>query len=108
MYAPTSCSSTWAAAGSAASRLDLARNVGELKHVRATFCVSRQNEIFEEFAGLGCRVLPVDTFEAASGALMRGYRVRTLYRTVLDELSASARPASSPLCRTSGRRCSRR
>ena len=66
--------------------LDLAHHVAELKHVRATFCVSRQNEMFEEFAGLGCRVLPVDTFEAASGALMRGYRVRALYRTVLDEL----------------------
>jgi glycosyltransferase involved in cell wall biosynthesis len=66
--------------------LDLARNVAGLKHVRATFCVSRQNEIFEAFAGLGCRVLPVDTFEGAGGALMRGYRVRTLYRAVLDEL----------------------
>jgi glycosyltransferase involved in cell wall biosynthesis len=66
--------------------LDLARSVAELKHVRATFCVSRQNEIFEEFAGLGCRVLPVDTFQAAGGALVRGYRVRTLYRNVLGEL----------------------
>ena len=66
--------------------LDLARNVGGLKHVRATFCVSRQNEMFEAFADLGCRVLPVDTFEAASGALVHGYRVRALYRTVLDEL----------------------
>jgi glycosyltransferase involved in cell wall biosynthesis len=66
--------------------LDLARNVAGLKHVRATFCVSRQNEMFEAFADIGCRVLPVDTFEAASGALVHGYRVRALYRTVLDEL----------------------
>jgi glycosyltransferase involved in cell wall biosynthesis len=42
--------------------------------------------MFEAFADLGCRVLPVDTFEAASGALVHGYRVRSLYRTVLDEL----------------------
>jgi glycosyltransferase involved in cell wall biosynthesis len=66
--------------------LDLARHIAELRHVRATFCVSRQNELFEAFAGLGCRVLPVDTFEAAGGALVRSYRVRTLCRTVLDEL----------------------
>jgi glycosyltransferase involved in cell wall biosynthesis len=67
--------------------LDLARHIAALRHVRATFCVSRQNEMFEAFAGLGCRVLPVDTFEAAGGALVRGYRVRTLCRTVLGELA---------------------
>jgi glycosyltransferase involved in cell wall biosynthesis len=66
--------------------LDLARNVAELTHVRATFCVSRQNEMFESFAGIGCRVLPVDTFAAPSGALVHGYRVRALYRNVLGEL----------------------
>jgi glycosyltransferase involved in cell wall biosynthesis len=66
--------------------LELARNITELTHVRATFCVSRQNEIFSKFEGLGCRVLPVDTFEGAGGALVRGYRVRCLYRSVLDEL----------------------
>jgi len=66
--------------------LELARSVAELSHVRATFCVSRQNEMFEAFAGLGCRVLPVDTFAGPGGALVRGYRVGTLYRTVLGEL----------------------
>jgi glycosyltransferase involved in cell wall biosynthesis len=66
--------------------LELARQVAELTHVRATFCVSRQNETFEELASLGRRILAVDTFEGASGALARCYRVRTLYRTILDEL----------------------
>jgi glycosyltransferase involved in cell wall biosynthesis len=67
--------------------LELARSVAAAGQARATFCVSRQNEIFGEFAGLGCRVLPVDTFEEAGGALARGYRVRTLYRNVLGELT---------------------
>jgi glycosyltransferase involved in cell wall biosynthesis len=67
--------------------LELARSVAKLSHVRATFCVSRQNEMFEAFAGLTCRLLPVDTFAGPSGALVRGYRVRTLYRTVLEELT---------------------
>jgi glycosyltransferase involved in cell wall biosynthesis len=67
--------------------LELARSVARLKHVRATFCVSRQNEMLEAFAGIGCRILPVDTFAAASGALVRSYRALTLCRTVLDELA---------------------
>src|SRR5688572_9001515 len=67
--------------------LALARSVARLKHVRATFCVSRQNEMLEAFAGIGCRILPVDTFAAASGALVRSYRALTLCRTVLDELA---------------------
>ncbi|HEX6002145.1 MAG TPA: glycosyltransferase family 4 protein [Hyphomicrobiaceae bacterium] len=67
--------------------LELARTVAELPHVRATFCVSRQNEIFPAFADVGCRVLPVDTFDSVGGALTRGYRVRTLYRNVLGELT---------------------
>ena len=73
--------------GSGRFTLELARCIGELAHVRATFCVSRQNELFHEFARLACRVLPVDTFEGAGGALARGYRVRTLYRNVLGELT---------------------
>jgi glycosyltransferase involved in cell wall biosynthesis len=67
--------------------LELARSVGRLKHVRATFCVSRQNEMLEAFADLGCRILPVDTFAAAGEALVRSYRVLALCRTVLDELA---------------------
>ncbi|HWE18903.1 MAG TPA: glycosyltransferase family 4 protein [Hyphomicrobiaceae bacterium] len=73
--------------GSGRFTLELARCIAELAHVRATFCVSRQTELFQEFAGLTCRVLPVDTFEGAGGALARGYRVRTLYRNVLCELT---------------------
>jgi glycosyltransferase involved in cell wall biosynthesis len=73
--------------GSGRFALELARCIGELAHVRATFCVSRQTELFQEFAGLTCRVLPVDTIEGAGGALARGYRVRTLYRDVLGELT---------------------
>jgi glycosyltransferase involved in cell wall biosynthesis len=66
--------------------LELARSMGEIPHVQATFCVSRQNEIFGRFANLPCRVLPVDTFEGPGGALARSYRVRSLYRNVLGEL----------------------
>jgi glycosyltransferase involved in cell wall biosynthesis len=73
--------------GSGRFALELARCIGELAHVRATFCVSRQTELFQEFAGLACSVLPVDTFEGADGALARGSRVRTLYRNVLGELT---------------------
>jgi glycosyltransferase involved in cell wall biosynthesis len=66
--------------------LDLARSMGEIPHVQATFCVSRQNEIFGRFEDLPGRVLPVDTFEGPGGALARSYRVRSLYRNVLGEL----------------------
>lgn len=66
--------------------LELAQSIAEVTHVRATFCVSRQNESLRELAGLGCRVLPVDTFEGAGGALTRAYRVRSLYRCVVGEL----------------------
>jgi glycosyltransferase involved in cell wall biosynthesis len=66
--------------------LELARSMGEIPHVQATFCVSRQNEIFGRFSNLPCRVLPVDTFEGPGGALARSYRVRSLYRNVLGEL----------------------
>jgi glycosyltransferase involved in cell wall biosynthesis len=66
--------------------LELARSVAAMKHVRATFCVSRQNEMFPAFASVGCGVLPVDTFARASGALVHGYRVPKLCRAVLDEL----------------------
>jgi glycosyltransferase involved in cell wall biosynthesis len=67
--------------------LGLARCMGEMPHVQATFCVSRQNEIFSRFADLPCRLLPVDTFEGPGGALARSYRVRSLYRNVLGELT---------------------
>jgi glycosyltransferase involved in cell wall biosynthesis len=67
--------------------LELARNMAELRHVRATFCVSRQSDTFGELSRLGCHLLPVDTFEGAGGALARGYRVRTLYRNLLGELT---------------------
>jgi glycosyltransferase involved in cell wall biosynthesis len=73
--------------GSGRFTLELARCIGELAHVRATFCVSRQSELFQEFARLACRVLPVDTFEGAGGALARGCLVRGLYRNVLGELT---------------------
>jgi len=68
--------------------LELARNIAEMPEMRATFCISRQNEIFDEFARVGCRLLPVDTFETAGGALARGYRVRSLYRNILGELTS--------------------
>lgn len=67
--------------------LELARSIAGTLDMRATFCVSRQNEIFDEFVRLGCRLLPVDTFETAGGAIGRGYRVRTLYRNILGELT---------------------
>jgi glycosyltransferase involved in cell wall biosynthesis len=67
--------------------LDLARSIAAISGVRATFCVSRQNEIFDEFVQLGCRLLPVDTFETPGGAVGRGYRVRALYRNILGELT---------------------
>jgi glycosyltransferase involved in cell wall biosynthesis len=66
--------------------LELARCMSEMPHVQATFCVSRQNEIFGRFTELPCRVLPVDTFEGPAGALARSYRVRSLYRNMLGEL----------------------
>jgi len=66
--------------------LELARSIAERPDIQATFCISRQNEIFPEFARIGCRLLPVDTFETASGAFARGYRVRALYRDVVGEL----------------------
>src|SRR5262245_33891919 len=55
--------------------------------MRATFCSSRQNEIFGEFARAGCRLLPVDTFDTATGAFSRSYRVRSLYRNIVGELT---------------------
>jgi glycosyltransferase involved in cell wall biosynthesis len=67
--------------------LELAQSIAGMAHMRATFCVSRQNEIFPEFARAGCRVLPVETFETATGAFSRSYRVRSLYRNVLGELT---------------------
>jgi glycosyltransferase involved in cell wall biosynthesis len=67
--------------------LELARSVAEMPHVQATFCISRQNELFDQLAQMRCRLLPVDTFDGAGGALARGYRVRTLYRNVLGELT---------------------
>jgi len=66
--------------------LELAQTVAEMPDVRATFCISRQNEIYREFARAGCRLLPADTFETAGGAFSKGYRARTLYRNVLGEL----------------------
>jgi glycosyltransferase involved in cell wall biosynthesis len=67
--------------------LELAQSIAQIPHMQATFCISRQNEIFREFAGIGCRVLPVDTFETATGAFSRSYRVRSLYRNILGELA---------------------
>lgn len=67
--------------------LELAQSIAEIPDMHATFCISRQNEIFSEFAGTGCGVLPVDTFETAGGAFSRGYRVRSLYRNILGELT---------------------
>jgi glycosyltransferase involved in cell wall biosynthesis len=67
--------------------LELAQSVAELPNMRATFCISRQNEIFREFARTGCRLLPVDTFESATGAFSRSYRVRSLYRNIVGELT---------------------
>src|SRR5262245_47841235 len=66
--------------------LELAQAVAEMPDFRATFCISRQNEIYREFARAGCRLLPADTFETAGGAISKGYRARTLYRNVLGEL----------------------
>jgi glycosyltransferase involved in cell wall biosynthesis len=67
--------------------LELAQAVAEMPDVQATFCISRQNEIYREFARTGCRLLPADTFETAAGALSRGYRARTLHRNLLGELT---------------------
>jgi hypothetical protein len=67
--------------------LELAQAIADMPDIEATFCISRQNELFREFARSGCRLLPVDTFETAGGAISRGYRARTLYRNVLGELT---------------------
>jgi glycosyltransferase involved in cell wall biosynthesis len=67
--------------------LELARSITEMPGMQATFCISRQNEIFGEFAEIGCRLLPVDTFETSGGAFSRGYRIRALYRNVVGELA---------------------
>ena len=73
--------------------LNLARCVADISEVKATFCISRQNELFSEFAQLRPMVLGVDTFTRGIGAAGRLYRIpficRELVRTVAVERSVA-------------------
>jgi glycosyltransferase involved in cell wall biosynthesis len=67
--------------------LELARSVAEMRHVRATFCISRHHDIFGELAGLACNLLPADIGEDAGCGPAYAQRQAALYHTVAGALT---------------------
>jgi glycosyltransferase involved in cell wall biosynthesis len=66
--------------------LELARSVAEMRHVRATFCISPRHAIFDPLTGLACDVLPADIGEDAGREPAHGQRAAALYHNVAGEL----------------------
>jgi len=62
--------------------LDLARVLDEA----AVVSISRQNELFDEIAKIGVSLLPVDTFEEGSGAILSAWRLLRIRRELTEAI----------------------
>jgi glycosyltransferase involved in cell wall biosynthesis len=67
--------------------LDLAHAAVDLPDLEPTFSIARSNELYDEFAKFGSRLLPVDTFDSVSGSLRFDNAIE-LRRRILGEIKA--------------------
>lgn len=73
--------SFWGRRGALAQfALELAGAAQDAPDLRATFSISRQNELFREFETLGADLDPIDTFSAGAGAAFELWRIPGLRR----------------------------
>lgn len=68
--------------------LELARAALEEPGIATTVSVSRQNELFQEFAALGPALFPVETFGNPAGAALKAWRIPLLRRQLRDRIVA--------------------
>lgn len=66
--------------------LELAKCLQAMPDVDASICISRQNELFPLFKGLGINLFPVDTFQHGRGALLESWRVPYLRNQIFRKL----------------------
>lgn len=81
--------SFWGRRGALAQfALELARAAQDAPDVRATFSISRQNELFEAFEPLGVDLAAIDTFAGGAGAALGLWRIPALRRRLAAQAAA--------------------
>lgn len=78
----------WGRRGVSRFALELAQAALADEWYDATISVSRQNESFAAFAGLGDRLLPIDTFASHAGVLTQAWRIPLLRRRLGRQVAA--------------------
>jgi glycosyltransferase involved in cell wall biosynthesis len=66
--------------------LELGRAVQAHPSMHATISVSRQNELYADFAELAPDLFPIDTFRAGRGAALEAWRIPGLRRRLVERL----------------------
>lgn len=83
MRSPRVLFTYWGRRGLSRFALELAQAAASTPGLAARLSVSRQNESFAAFAALGDAVVPIDTFERNSGALLMAWRLPLIRRQLI-------------------------